>query len=175
VREIGINSVMGVGRPLEEKVFFLGPVLVSGREKGAHATEEAIHEFIDYWEHQIQLAKDYLANGRNNKTYEWTSDAPRYRSRVCRGYVTANPDGSMSNVPVESVSKIMVNGREVLFANASLFYDDAVRLAQGNAHALHSVVYRLPGRGGRTGTLAPGESIEVLDGMVINSHVTSGT
>jgi len=72
VRELGFDNCMGIGRASEEKVFFIGPVMANGyRERGPHATEEAVREFIAYYENQIRVAKDYLANGRNNKTQEW--------------------------------------------------------------------------------------------------------
>ena len=71
VRELGFDVSMCVTHGTVEKVFFLGPHILAGREEGAHATEEAIAEFIAYWENQIQVAKDYVANGRNNKTHEW--------------------------------------------------------------------------------------------------------
>jgi hypothetical protein len=71
VREIGFDSSMCVAHGSAEKVFFLGPQMLDGREEGAHATEPAIREFVAYWENQVQVAKDYLANGCNNKTHEW--------------------------------------------------------------------------------------------------------
>lgn len=85
VRELGFNNHFDVERSPAETVFFMGPVLASGRrEDGAHATEEAILDFIAYYENQIQVAKDYLANGRNNKTHEWTRS-----SRDCKPSVEA--------------------------------------------------------------------------------------
>lgn len=75
VRELGFdNFVCGLHGNIE-KVFFLGPQMLDGREEGAHATEEAVRNFIDYYENQIAVARDYLANGRNNKTHEWTVTA----------------------------------------------------------------------------------------------------
>jgi len=71
VRELGFDTSMGPGGTIE-KVFFLGPLMADGRKTGAHATEEAIIDFIAYFESQIAVAKDYVANGRNNKTHEWT-------------------------------------------------------------------------------------------------------
>lgn len=72
VRELGFNSALGLCGAHAEKVFFLGPMCGDGsRERGRHATPEAIQEFVLYWENQVQVAKDYLANGRNNKTHEW--------------------------------------------------------------------------------------------------------
>ena len=69
VRELGFDNIHGGARP-EETVFFLGPAAIDRRES-EHATEEAIVEFIAYWENQIAVARDYLANGRTNKTHEW--------------------------------------------------------------------------------------------------------
>ena len=74
VREIGFDTVMTCGGATTEQIFFCGPHLMEGKERGAHATEEAIKEFVSYWENQIGVAKDYLANGRNNKTHEWKKE-----------------------------------------------------------------------------------------------------
>jgi len=72
VRELGFNNVMGVNRTPTEEVFFLGPCLSDGtQEKSFNVTDEAILEFIAHCEHQAQIAKDYLANHKNNKTHEW--------------------------------------------------------------------------------------------------------
>jgi hypothetical protein len=76
VRELGFNNTMSVGRRSTERVFFLGPCVRGNRERGAHATDEAILDFISYYQNQIQVAKDYLMNGRNNQTHEWVSSAP---------------------------------------------------------------------------------------------------
>ena len=72
VRELGFETFMCFDHGTLEKVFFIGPHMIDGPERGAHATDEAVKEFINYWENQIQVAKDYLANNRNNKTHEWT-------------------------------------------------------------------------------------------------------
>ena len=75
VRELGFNNVMGIGIASTETVFFLGPCMNGDcREEGANATEDAILEFIVHCEHQVQVAKDYLFNGRNNKTHEWKKE-----------------------------------------------------------------------------------------------------
>ena len=71
VRELGFDTHMSSSGTIE-KVFFLGPQMRDGREEGAHATEEAVLGFIAYFESQIAVARDYLANGRNNKTNEWS-------------------------------------------------------------------------------------------------------
>jgi len=71
VRELGYETFMCTAHGSGGKVYFLGPHCLDGQEKGAHATEAAVREFIAYWESQIQVAKDYLANGRNNKMHEW--------------------------------------------------------------------------------------------------------
>jgi DNA-directed RNA polymerase alpha subunit len=58
-----------------EKVYFLGPDIGGLRKRGPHATEGAVQEFIAYWENQIQVAKDYLANGRTNRTDRWVKNS----------------------------------------------------------------------------------------------------
>lgn len=72
VRELGFDKVLGGAQP-EETVFFLGPQkITAGRAESNRATEEAIVEFIFYWENQVTVARDYLANGlRTNKMHEW--------------------------------------------------------------------------------------------------------
>jgi hypothetical protein len=71
VREIGFDQLMALDR-MEERIYFLGfQSRESGREEGAHATEEAVLEFITYWENQIRVARDYLANGRENRSHRW--------------------------------------------------------------------------------------------------------
>ena len=82
VRELGFDSFMCVQHGMSEKVFFLGPQMLDGRETGANATPEAIAEFIEYWENQIQVAKDYVANGCNNKTHEWKPAAVSGEAKV---------------------------------------------------------------------------------------------
>ncbi len=76
VRELGFDNALFVSGPSTEKVFFLGPCMKCERERGAHATTEAILDFIAYYENQIQVAKEYLLSGRNNKTHEWASSVP---------------------------------------------------------------------------------------------------
>ena len=72
VRELGFENVIRTSGQSTERVYFLGPCAGScGREDGAHATVEAVLDFIAFWENQVQVAKDYLANGRNCKTHEW--------------------------------------------------------------------------------------------------------
>lgn len=71
VRDIGLDTSMYAGGKTIEKVYFLGPTLIGGRAIGAHATQEAVEEFIKHLENQIVVAQSYLANGRNNKTHEW--------------------------------------------------------------------------------------------------------
>jgi len=97
VRELGFRNYMGTNGRTEEYVFFLGPVLRDGREDGAHATEEAVLDFISYWENQIQVAKDYLRNGRNNKTHEWKKPNFEIRDTGFRRFkatVNGRPIGS---------------------------------------------------------------------------------
>jgi len=72
VRELGFDTTAS-SDGFMEKVFFLGPDIGGLRKRGAHATEDAIQEFIAYWENQIQVAKDYLANGRTNRTDKWVA------------------------------------------------------------------------------------------------------
>ena len=76
VREIGFDQLLALDR-IEERIFFLGPQLQDGRERGAHASEAAVLEFIAYWENQIEVARDYLANGRENRTHRWKKKSER--------------------------------------------------------------------------------------------------
>ncbi len=71
VREIGFDQLMTLDR-MEERIHFVGFQCRDGsREEGTHATKEAILEFIAYWENQISVARDYLANDRDNRTHRW--------------------------------------------------------------------------------------------------------
>ena len=69
VRDIGFDNTFRIGAPSEEVIFFIGP----RGERGEHASEAAIREFIDHCEHRIRVAKEYLANGRGNETQKWAS------------------------------------------------------------------------------------------------------
>ena len=72
VREIGFDAFHVVpSGEFTERIFFLGPQMLDGREEGASATEEAVREFIGFWENQISVARDYLANGRQPLTHRW--------------------------------------------------------------------------------------------------------
>jgi len=75
VRELGFDSTFGVDRAPTEQVFFLGPVMNGRRERGAHATTEAILDFIAYFENQVAVAREYLENDQNNKTHEWAKSS----------------------------------------------------------------------------------------------------
>ena len=79
VRELGFETIMCAAHGSGGKVYFIGPHMLDGAERGAHATEAAVHEFIAYWENMIQIASDYLANGRNNKMHEWKPEATESR------------------------------------------------------------------------------------------------
>jgi hypothetical protein len=85
VRELGFEDVMSTSGPPTERVYFLGPCMGHcDREDGAHATVEAVLDFVAFWENQVQVAKDYLANGRNCKTHEWkeAKTEPSVEARV---------------------------------------------------------------------------------------------
>ena len=72
VRELGFDNTLRADGPPTEQVFFLGPCRLCKRERGAHATVEAVLDFIAYYKNQIGVAADYLKSGRNNKTHEWS-------------------------------------------------------------------------------------------------------
>ena len=81
VRELGFENVIRTSGQSTERVYFLGPCAGScGREDGAHATVEAVLDFIAFWENQVQVAKDYLANGRNH-AYPVDDHQYSYRER----------------------------------------------------------------------------------------------
>lgn len=68
-RGIGFDTEMWPDRCEETLFFWIG--YGKDYERMDSASPEAVQEFIDYYEHQIQVAKDYLRNGRNPKTHEW--------------------------------------------------------------------------------------------------------
>lgn len=65
-RQIGFNTEM---RPsgCKEKIFFIQPL---SDIRMQNVSMEAVEEFIEYWQHQINTAKAYVQNGLNNKTHE---------------------------------------------------------------------------------------------------------
>ncbi len=50
----------------EETIFFH-----HGDRRMKAVSAEAVEEFIAYWENQIQVAREYVANGFNPNTHEW--------------------------------------------------------------------------------------------------------
>ena len=52
-------------------IFFIGPDMVSKRERSYGATKEALTEFIAYRANEIKNVSDYLASGMNNRSDEW--------------------------------------------------------------------------------------------------------
>lgn len=99
VREIGFNTELYLDA-CRETIFFLGPQLVDGRKRYAVAPPESIHEFISYWENQLAVSRDYLANDCNPRTHQWTrSISPLRRAvawarywRACAEYGEAEMD-----------------------------------------------------------------------------------
>lgn len=78
-REIGFDTELRPGG-VRETIFFIAPRWSDDPPGGNRMTAvspEAVHEFVAYWEHQIAVARDYLANGCNPNTHEWKSpDSP---------------------------------------------------------------------------------------------------
>lgn len=71
-RGIGFDTHMWPDK-CEEKIFFW---IGHGDDyrRMEKVSEEAVREFISYYKNQIQVAKDYLANGMNPNTHEWTNE-----------------------------------------------------------------------------------------------------
>ena len=72
-REIGINTECWPDRT-RETIFFIRPRMSddpSGGRKLENASPEAVKEFVAYWQNQINLAQEYVANGCNPKAHEW--------------------------------------------------------------------------------------------------------
>ena len=75
VREIGFDITYQLDSgEIQEKIFFIGSYQIDGPNRSYHATPEAIHEFIEYWENQIEVAKGYIKNNMNNITTEWNDE-----------------------------------------------------------------------------------------------------
>jgi len=72
-------------------------------------------------------------------------------------------------------TSIIVNGRSRITTTKTVSYEDVVKLAYENppGHLLTVTFYRGPFRKS-SGSLTPGESINVKDGMVFNVADTSG-
>lgn len=66
---------------------------------------------------------------------------------------------------------IIVNGREVTVPKEELSFDELVKLAFPNStpgpNKIFTVTYRR-GHGNKEGTLAPGQSVKIKDGMIFN-------
>ncbi len=72
-RDIGYDTAMYLDG-CRETIFFLRPEF-SDEEPGsgrmAKVSKEAVEEFCEYWEHQLAIAREYVANGCNPNTHEW--------------------------------------------------------------------------------------------------------
>lgn len=68
-RGIGFDTNMWPDK-MEETVFFW---IGEGESytRFEQVSEAAVKEFVEYYENQIAVAKEYLANGRNPNTHEW--------------------------------------------------------------------------------------------------------
>lgn len=76
LRGIGFDADMYLDR-MQETLFFFPERFVDdppGLQRITDATEEEVNEFIRYYEHQISVAREYLRNGRNPRTNEWTKE-----------------------------------------------------------------------------------------------------
>ena len=70
--------------------------------------------------------------------------------------------------------QINVNGRWITIVGESLSYEDVVSLVGGGrSDAGYTVTYTCrPGDARRAGTLAPGDRVDLEDGMVLNATIT---
>jgi hypothetical protein len=70
--------------------------------------------------------------------------------------------------------KIIVNGASVEVDAPTISYEMVQRIAyNGKAIGEHAVRFH-GGLDGRTGTLCPGEAVEIVDGTVFNVFATDG-
>lgn len=76
--------------------------------------------------------------------------------------------------PTKTVT-ITVNGRERTVEDKELSFEELVRLAFENPasgpYIVFTITYR-KGHGNKAGTLAPGESVKVKEGMIFNVTAT---
>lgn len=71
--------------------------------------------------------------------------------------------------------KIKVNGRDLEVIAKTLSYEDICHLEFGKVpEALITVVHHTRAEGGweRNGSLTPGQSVELVEGMIFNAHYT---
>ena len=54
--------------------FFLQPRGIGSVRLVASPTEQEVAEFIAYWEHQVAIAKEYVANDCNPITRLWKAE-----------------------------------------------------------------------------------------------------
>lgn len=64
--------------------------------------------------------------------------------------------------------RIILNGREAQLDRDALSYEDLVKL-MGREYI--TVTYRMP-RGQDGGSLSPGQTLDLAEGMIINAYVT---
>lgn len=64
-REIGFDP---------DRIFFLQPRGIGSVRLVASPTEQEVAEFIAYWEHQVAIAKEYVANDCNPITRLWKAE-----------------------------------------------------------------------------------------------------
>ena len=72
-REIGFDTEMWPDK-FTETIFFIKTRFNNdppGGRRLEKVSPEAVEEFIEYWQHQIDVAKEYMANGCNPNTHEW--------------------------------------------------------------------------------------------------------
>lgn len=67
--------------------------------------------------------------------------------------------------------RIILNGRRVAVDQPKLSYSEIVALANGKPKLLYTIVYKCETA---EGTISPGESVRVVDGMIINCGYTGG-
>lgn len=66
-------------------------------------------------------------------------------------------------------TKILINGITFILKQSELYYDDIVILAKKNPNVLQTVTYTVGRENGHLdGSLVPGQSLKIEDGMKFN-------
>ena len=73
-REIGFDTEFHVGHETRETIFFIQPGMDGMKTRLDKVSDEAVQEFVEYWQNQIDVAKDYIRNNHNPITTEWSKE-----------------------------------------------------------------------------------------------------
>ena len=101
VRGVGFDNTMRLDGPDEETLFFIS----AGGKQSRKATHEAIREGIQYLQNQVDVMRDYLANGCNPNTHEWTKRSGK-REHLMHTAEQRGPVMTMNHYQMQEIGSI---------------------------------------------------------------------